>query len=51
MDYQQGFIIGVGGSGRPVEAARDDCFVVDHGELMVQLVAMGQARGAYTLQR
>ncbi len=23
------------GSGRPVEAARDDCFVVDHGELVV----------------
>ena len=35
MDHQQCFVVGVSGSGRPVEAARDDCFVVDHRELVV----------------
>ena len=46
MDHQQGFIVGVGSRGRPVEGSCDHSFVVDHGELMVQLLAAGKARGA-----
>ena len=46
MDYQQVFIIRVGGSGRPVEASRDDDFVVDDRELVVELVAQRESRGA-----
>ena len=38
MDDQQGFVVGVSSGGRPIEAPRDHCFVVDHGELVVQLV-------------
>ena len=43
MDDQQVFIIGVCGSGRPVEAACDHRFVVDHCELVVELVAVSKA--------
>jgi len=46
VDDQQGFIIGVSGRGAPIEAACDDCFVVDHCELVVQLVSSGLAGGA-----
>lgn len=46
MDYQERFIIGVCGSGRPVKTASDHCFVVDHGELVVQLVSAREAGGA-----
>ena len=42
MDDQQSFVIGVSGSGRPVEAACDHGFVVDDGELVVELVAAGE---------
>ena len=49
VNHQQGFVVGVGGSGRPVEAACDHCFVVDHGELVVELVAAGEAWGADAL--
>ena len=49
MDNQQRFIVGVSSGGRPVEAARDVGFVVDHGELVVQLVATGKAWGADAL--
>ena len=34
MDDQQGFVVGVSSGGRPIEAPRDHCFVVDHGELV-----------------
>ncbi len=46
MNQQQRFIVGVCCSRRPVEAAGDHFFVVDHGELVVQLVAAGEAWGA-----
>ena len=35
--------------GRPVETASDYCFVVDHGEFVVQLVATGKTGGADSL--
>ena len=39
------------GCGRtPVEAACDHGFVVDHGELVMQLVATGEARGTDALK-
>ena len=31
--------------GRPIEAPRDHCFVVDHGELVVDLVAARKTGG------
>ena len=43
MDDQQGFVVGVSSGGRPIEAPRDYCFVVDHGELVVEFVATGKA--------
>ena len=46
MDDQQGFVVGVSSGGRPIEAPRDHCFVVDHGELVVEFVATGKAGGA-----
>ena len=45
MDHQQGFIVGVSSRGRPIEGSCDHFFVVDHGELVMQLVAAGEARG------
>ena len=41
MDDQQGFVVGVSSGGRPIEAPRDHCFVVDHGELVVVIFEMG----------
>ena len=49
MDHQQGFIVGVSSRGRPIEGTSDHSFVVDHGELVVQFVATGEARGADAL--
>ena len=49
MDHQQGFIVGVGSRGRPVERSCDHCFVVDDGELVMQLVAAGKTRCADAL--
>ena len=46
MDYQQCFVAGVSSGGAPIEAPSDHCFVIDHGELVVQLVATGKAGGA-----
>ena len=43
MDYQQGFVVGVSRRGRPIEGSCDHNFVVDHGELVVELVAAGEA--------
>ena len=50
MDHQQGFVVGVCRRGRPVEGSCDYGFVIDHGELVVELVATGEARGADPLQ-
>ena len=49
MNDQQGFVVGVSSRGRPVEGSCDHGFVIDHGELVVQLVATGEARGADAL--
>ena len=46
MDCQQGFIVGVSGRGRPIEGTSDHSFVVDHSELVVQLVAADEAGDA-----
>ena len=43
MDHQQGFTVGVSSRGRPVEVSRDDNFVINHGELVTELVAMGKS--------
>ena len=40
MDHQQGLVVGVSGGGRPVEAPRDHGFVVDHGELVIDIRGM-----------
>ena len=46
MNHEQCFVVGVSSRGRPVETASDHCFVVDHGEFVVQLVATGKAGSA-----
>ena len=46
MDHQQRFVVGVGSRGAPVETACDHGFVVDHGELVMEFVAMGEAGSA-----
>ena len=46
MDDQQGFVVGVSSGGRPIEAPRDHCFVVDHGKFVVEFVATGKAGSA-----
>ena len=40
MDCQQGFIVGVSGRGRPIEGTSDHSFVVDHGELVIDILEM-----------
>ncbi len=50
MNHQQCFIVGLSGGGRPVEAACDHSFVVDYSELVMQLVAAGEAWGANTFE-
>ena len=40
MDHQQGFVVGMSRRGRPVEAARDHGFVVDDGELVMDILEM-----------
>ena len=47
MDCQQGFVVGVGSRGAPIEAPSDHGFVVDHGELVMQLVSASEPRGAH----
>ena len=49
MNHQQGFVVGVSSGGRPIEAPRDNCFDVDHGELVVQLVSTRKAGSADAL--
>ena len=50
MDYQQRFVVGVSRRRRPVEGSRDHFFVVNHGELVVELVAAGEAWGSHALE-
>ena len=38
MDHQQGFIVGVSSGGRPIERSCDHGFVVDHGELVIDIL-------------
>ena len=49
MEHQPGFIVGVSSRVRPIEAPSEHGFVVDHGELVVQLVASGDAGGTDAL--
>ena len=42
MDHQQGFVVGVCSRGRPVERTCDHSFVVDHGELLLEFIAVGE---------
>ena len=46
MDHQQGFIVGVSSRGRPVEGSCDHGVVIDHSELVVELVSARKAGGA-----
>ena len=46
VDHQNGFVVGVGGRGGPVERSCDHFFVVDYSELVMQHVAAGEAWGA-----
>ena len=43
MDDRLGFVIGVSGRGRPVEGVIERCFAINHRELVVELVASGEA--------
>ena len=45
MDRQQGFVLGVGSRGRPIEAPSDHSFVIDHGVLLMDLTATGEMGG------
>ena len=38
MDHQQGFVVGVCCGRRPVETASDHYFVVDHSELVIDIL-------------
>ena len=49
MDHQQRFVVRVGGSGRPVEGSCDHGLVIDHRELVVELVTAGEAWAADAL--
>ena len=49
MNHQQGFVVGVSSRGRPIEGTSDHRFVIDHRELVVQLVTTGKARAADAL--
>ena len=50
MNHQQDLIVGVSGRWAPIEGSRDHRFVIDDGELVMQLVAAREARGANALQ-
>lgn len=43
MNQQQGFVVAMSGSRWPVEAARDQGFVVDRRELVMHLVSLRDA--------
>ena len=40
MDHQQGFVVGVSSGGALIQASSDHCFVIDHGELVVDILEM-----------
>ena len=40
VDHQNGFVVGVGGRGGPVERSCDHGAVVDHGELVIDILEM-----------
>ena len=43
VDHQQGFIVGVCCWRRPIEWSRDHGLVIDHSELVMELVTSGEA--------
>ena len=45
MDRQQGFVLGVGSRGQPIEAPSDHSFVIDHGVHLMDLTATGEMGG------
>ena len=47
MDHQQGFIVGVGSRGAPVERSRDHGFVIDHGELVMDILEISLGTGGF----
>ena len=47
MDHQQGFVVGVCCGRRPVETASDHYFVVDHSELVIDLLGISVAMGGF----
>jgi len=49
VDHQQGFVVGVSSGGLLIERTCDHCFVIDYGELVVQLVIARKARAANAL--
>jgi hypothetical protein len=46
VDHEKGFVIGVSSRRTSIEGSRDHFAVVDHSELVVQLVTPVQSRGA-----
>ena len=47
MDDQQGFVVGVSSGGRPIEAPSDYGFVVDHSELVVDILGIDLLMGGF----
>ena len=50
VDHQEGFDVGIRSSWGPVEGSRDHFALVDHSELVVELVTACQAWCSYTVQ-
>ena len=46
MNHQQGPVVGVSSRGALIEGSRDHFAVVDHGELVIELVAACEPRGS-----
>ena len=40
MDHQQGFVVGVSSGGQPIEGSRDHGLVIDHSELVIDILEM-----------
>ena len=49
MNHQQGFVVGVSSGGLPAEASSDHGFVGDHGDLVMELVAILNAAIRYSI--
>ena len=45
MDHQQGFVVGVGCGWAPVEGSCDHGFVIDHGELVIDILEIALVMG------